>query len=66
MIYLDTSNTWFLRECFTTGLLECVPQDEAAAGGDWEPFEGTREEFFPLVRCTAPLHRIPAHLREDI
>ena len=65
MIYLDTANPWFMRQDFTTGLLEVIPQDEAEAGGDWKPFDGTQEDFDRFIGCQAPLDRIPAHLKEE-
>lgn len=65
MIYLDTSNTWFLRQDVSSGLLECVPQDEADLGADWEPFLGTQEDFDGFIRCQAPMDRVPPHLHEN-
>lgn len=73
MIYLDTSNTVFLKQDGTA--LSYVMQDEAAVGGDWHPFtdwdidgdlssEELQEVFDSLIRCQAPLDRIPEHLRE--
>ena len=63
MIYLDNSNTMLLSE--HEGHLYCVAQDEAAAGANWSLFEGDQKYFDSLIRCQAPIDRIPAHLRED-
>jgi hypothetical protein len=74
MVYLDRSNTCFLRQVGAE--LSFVPQDEAAAGADWRPFsewdvdgdlspEEVQEVFDSLIRCQAPVDRITAHLRED-
>jgi len=76
MIYLDTSNSIFLRQDERGGLW-FVPQDEALLGADWYPFEQgwnfveeepspqeIQKSFDILIRCQAPTKRLPAHLRE--
>lgn len=65
MIYLDMSNTLFLRQDFQTGTLECVRQEDAELGANWEAWEGTQEDFDQAIRCQAPIERIPWALRED-
>jgi len=71
MIYLDNSNTTFLLQC-EDGLYY-VSQEAATEGAGWQIFSAqawgsemeNQELFDSLIRCQAPLDRIPPHLRED-
>ena len=69
MIYLDTSDTMLLREdrSTTPWTLECIDQADAERypHSEWQPWEGTQDEFDAAIGCQAPLHYIPWHLRDD-
>jgi len=69
MIYIDVSNTLFLREdrSTTPWTLECIAQADAERDphSKWQPWEGTQDEFDAATGCQVPPHYIPWHLRND-